>query len=223
MVLGLLSGCKNSAEPEPPPRDACEMGQEAIEAQDFERARRCFTRAIRENPNDPHGYTGRADANRLLGEVDEAIADCNKAIELDQKFGPAYFYRGLAYFTKHDHDRAVDDYTRAAERMPKQATIYYNRAMVYLARKKEGDGDRALADFGKAIEVDPKYADAYANRGIHYHNRREYEKAIAEFNKVIELTPEEKRGYLLRANAYRMQGEHKKAIEDEVKAAGLRR
>ena len=53
------------------------------------------------------------------GELDKAIADFSKAIEIDPKSAIAYNNRGWAYEGKKDYDRAIADYSKAIEIDPK--------------------------------------------------------------------------------------------------------
>jgi tetratricopeptide (TPR) repeat protein len=57
---------------------------------------------------------------------------------------------------------AVDDFSEAIRRNPRDPIAYDNRGMAYYAK---GDLDRAIADFNEAIRLDPKDAVAYNNRG----------------------------------------------------------
>ena len=49
------------------------------------------------------------------GDYDRAIADYNKALELDPKDATAYNNRGYAYRQKGDYDKAIADYDKALE------------------------------------------------------------------------------------------------------------
>ena len=49
------------------------------------------------------------------GDYDRAIADYDKAIELNPKLAPAYNDRGNVYSAKGDYDRAIADFDKAIE------------------------------------------------------------------------------------------------------------
>jgi len=49
------------------------------------------------------------------GRYVEAIAEFNKAIELDPKFAQAYYYRGNAHSWQGDYDKAIADYDKVIE------------------------------------------------------------------------------------------------------------
>ena len=66
-------------------------------------------------------YTNRGEAYASKKELDLAIADYTKAIEINPKYARAYDGRGVAYTSKGDYPRAVADVTRAVELAPKKA------------------------------------------------------------------------------------------------------
>jgi tetratricopeptide (TPR) repeat protein len=151
-------------------------------------------------------------------DYDRAIADSNKAIEIDPKFAPAYHGRGGIYWAKGEYDSAIADYTKAIEINPKAAYAYGGRGFAYASK---GDYDRAIADATKAIEIDPKEPNAYASRCKAYRSKGDNERAIADCNKLIELYPKEANGYSDRGNAYRGTGEYDRSIADLTRAIEL--
>jgi tetratricopeptide (TPR) repeat protein len=54
-------------------------------------------------------YGTRADAKRMQGDCDGAIADANEAIRLDPESAFNYATRGCAYTEKGDYSRAIAD------------------------------------------------------------------------------------------------------------------
>ena len=97
------------------------------------------------------------------GQWDKAIAEYNKAIELNPEYSKAYNNRGLAYADKGQYDQAISDYTKAIELSPKLAEAYYNRGIAY---RHKGHYDQAISDYTKAIELNPEYAEAYIQSGV---------------------------------------------------------
>ena len=84
------------------------------------------------------------------GRYDEAIEECNKAIELDPNYALAYFNRGAAYINKGQYDLAIADCNKAIELDPNNAKAYANRAYAY---KLQGKKAEAIADFEKFITL----------------------------------------------------------------------
>src|SRR6516164_5453076 len=74
-------------------------------------------------------YFNRGIVEKANGDLDGAIADCNRAIELDPKDPMARKYRGVAKKEKGDLDGAIADYNRAIELGPKFAAAYFHRGI----------------------------------------------------------------------------------------------
>ena len=73
------------------------------------------------HPNDATAYHNRAVAYGLAGDIDNAIADYTKVIEIAPSNASAYDNRGRAYASKGDYTHAVEDQTKAQELLAKAA------------------------------------------------------------------------------------------------------
>jgi len=49
------------------------------------------------------------------GQYDLAIADCNKALEINPKCAYAYYNRGIAYYFKKEYDKSWENVKKAQE------------------------------------------------------------------------------------------------------------
>ena len=88
-------------------------------------------------------YNKRGAAKQIKGDLDSAIADYTRALELNSKSATAYYNRGLAKQAKGDLDGAIVDYTRALQLNPKDVEAYNVRGVVEHAK---GQNDKAIAD-----------------------------------------------------------------------------
>ncbi len=86
------------------------------------------------------------------GKYDDAIADYDKAIEINPNVAIAYTNRGLAYGRKGEVDRAIADYTKAIAIDPNFVLAYALRGGAY---KHKGDKEQAIVDYRKALEINP--------------------------------------------------------------------
>jgi len=136
------------------------------------------------------------------GRYDEAIAEYNKAIEIDQNFTNAYINRGYDYLKKKQYDPAITDYTKAIELDPEYAKSYNGRGTAYMYIKRFNS---AVLDFNKAIELDPNLTGAYTGRdysteiltqasehnlkGVTLADTGKYSEAFTSFSKAIEVYP----------------------------------
>ena len=128
---------------------------------------------------DAEAYYNRGIAKRAKGDLDGAIADYTKAIELKPDYAVAYSNRGAAKQAKGDLDGAIADFTKAIELKPDYPHAYVNRG---IAKRAKGDSDGAIADCTKAIELKPDYAEAYSNRGGAKRAKGDLDGAIADLH-----------------------------------------
>ncbi len=126
-------------------------------------------------PSTADAYEIRADDKQTKGDLDGAIADYTKAIELKPDLVEVYYNRGLAKQTKGDLDGAIADYTKAIELGPDLVSPYFNRGR---AKQAKGDLSGAIADYTKAIELKPDQTDL----ATLYTNRSSAKRAIGDID-----------------------------------------
>ena len=77
-----------------------------------------------------HTYKLRGHVKSKLGDYQGAIADYNKAIELDPKDATTYKLRGHEKSKLGDYQGEIADYNKAIELDPKDAEAYKLRGLV---------------------------------------------------------------------------------------------
>jgi tetratricopeptide (TPR) repeat protein len=118
-----------------------------------------------------------------------ALAEYNRAIQLNPNYAIAYYHRGFLKENKlGDSQGAVADYNRAIQLNPNDAIAHYNRGS--LKEYKLGNSQGALADFNRAIQLNPNLAFAYINRGsLKEYKLGDSQGALADYNRAIQLNP----------------------------------
>jgi tetratricopeptide (TPR) repeat protein len=106
-------------------------------------------------------YNDRGVEYANKNDRDRAIADYEKAIQLNPGYSDAFSNRGDAWRVKGDFTRALADLDQAIRLNPKNANPYYNRGLVREAKK---DLEGALSDFKKFTELAP--SDPDGPRGV---------------------------------------------------------
>ena len=130
------------------------------------RAIRGCTEIIQQGRMNAHGlatiYFNRGLARQANGDLDQAIADFDRAITLNPKHAFAYNNRGNSYLAKGDLDRALADHELAVTLLPTHPLPYYSRGS---SRRKRGDKEQAIADFRMALSLHPstKHRQAIAD------------------------------------------------------------
>src|SRR6266498_1249436 len=121
------------------------------------------------------------------GDLDGAISDFNRAIELNPKDDAPYYNRPQAKRLKKDAAGAIADYTRAIELGSTNPAAFNNRGN---ARAENNDRDGAIADYTHAIELKPDYARAYYNRAVTKQAKGDATGAKADFKTAAKLDPD---------------------------------
>ena len=95
-------------------------------------------------------YCNRGVSYFEKGQYDKAIADYNKAIEIDPKDARAYNNRGIAYGKKGQYDLSIADFNKVIEINPSDAEAYINRGHTHM---KSGNKEKACSDWKRACEL----------------------------------------------------------------------
>jgi tetratricopeptide (TPR) repeat protein len=99
------------------------------------------------------------DQNAMIkAELEAAVADFSKVVDLKADFVQAYIMRGMAYGQMKLSAAAVADFTHAIGLDPKNGYAYYGRGREYWAT---GDYLKAKEDYDKAVELDPQWKDNF--------------------------------------------------------------
>ena len=132
-------------------------------------------------------HTNRGMAYTFKGDTDKALADFNKAVELDPTYAVALIDRGTAYDNKGDHAHAVVDFDAALKLDPKSADALTGRCA---ARAEAGnDLQQALADCEQSLQIRGKDAGALNSRGFAYLRLGRFDEAIADYNAALKSNP----------------------------------
>lgn len=168
--------------------------------------------AVHRGEAETHLERGRALITQ--GQLEQAIAEFDRAIELDPDDVEVYATRGFAYIALGQFERGIADYDTAIELESENPILYNDRGFAYA---ELGKYERAVADYDKAIELDPDYDNvdyAYNNRGFAYGSLGKYEQAFSDFERAIALNPDNAWVYYNRALIHIDMGQSTNAIPD---------
>ncbi|MEO6789102.1 MAG: tetratricopeptide repeat protein, partial [Chthoniobacteraceae bacterium] len=152
-----------------------------------------------------------ADATAAKGDNDGALADFNRAIDIDPKLADAWHDRGAVRSQKGDLEGAIADLSRAVEIDPKNAKTLYERGML---RKAHGEIEGAVADFSRVIELNPKNDSPYLGRAAAKSGLNDLDGAIADYGRALELNPKLARAHFSRGVAHYRQQHWQEAVAD---------
>jgi tetratricopeptide (TPR) repeat protein len=96
-------------------------------------------------------YNNRGWAYLEIGQLDKALTDLNKAIEIAPNFGKAFANRGSYYMKLKDYSHAIADFTAAAQ-FTTTRWLLERRAE---AKRLSGDETGAEEDLKQANDLPP--------------------------------------------------------------------
>ncbi len=163
-------------------------------------------------------YINRGNSYGRKSEFSQAMADYDKAIELNPKAADAYSGRAAIFSDRGEYDRAITDFDKAIALRPKYASIYSGRAAAYAAR---GDYDSAIADYDKALKLDSKSVRTHYGRGLAFAGKGDDDSAIAAYKMAIGLDPKRAIGSNELGAAYIRKGDLDSAIAAFDKAINV--
>lgn len=105
-------------------------------------------------------YENRGSSLLVNGSVNDALADFNKAIELNASAITALLGRGKIYFDRKSYTVAIADYSKVLEAEPNNAVAFARRGKT---QDVLGNLELASADLKKAVELDPANAAVKAD------------------------------------------------------------
>jgi tetratricopeptide (TPR) repeat protein len=167
------------------------------------------------NPNCWVGYNNLGAALFPKGQVDEAIEQYRKALEINPNWWVPYNNLGTALLQKGQLDEAVAQYQKALEINPNCDEVHVNLGNALF---QKGRVDEAITKYRRALEISPNYAEAHNKLGSALEQKGRADEAIAEFQKALEISPNLAGLQYNLGNALSHKGQVDEAIEQYKKA-----
>ncbi len=115
----------------------------------------------------------------------EAMAQCNEVIKLNDKNTEAYMVRAMIYKKALDFPNAINDMSKNIMIDPTNAEFYMQRGILY---QEFNQHTNAIGDFSKYITMKPDSANAYFRRARSYEEVLSYDKAMEDYTKITSLS-----------------------------------
>ncbi len=162
-------------------------------------------------------YANRCIHHKTKGNIDAAMSDCKRAVELNPRSSHAFVSRGNVYLEKGMDDLAFADYSSAIGADPNDGVAYSNRGLVWDRRKNP---ELALADYSKGISLAPKNGYLYLTRARAHLRERRYDEARRDVDKAFSLDLKNEEAYYLRGRLHYVAERYTQAIADFENAHG---
>jgi tetratricopeptide (TPR) repeat protein len=127
--------------------------------------------------------------NALLkeGNVDEAIVQYQKALQINPDYAKAHYNLGCALFQKGNVDEAIEHFQRALQINPDSMEAHYNLSCALL---QKGNVDEAIVQYQKALQIEPDDEESHINLGNALIQKGNVDKAIVHYQKALQIEPD---------------------------------
>jgi len=135
-----------------------------------------FTRAIAMYAQMPNAYLERGNANRMMGEMDAALADFQAAADLNPVLPEAQSGEALIYIERHDIPHALEHLNKSISLHP-TVDAFFQRGQIL---ESQGEHAKAIADYDRAIAEERDSPYIYRARALAKANLGDQEGAHAD-------------------------------------------
>jgi len=142
--------------------------------------------ALAKNPNSWVGHNNLGFALIKKGQIEEAMAQYQKALEINPNYTDAHNNLGNALFRNGQLGEAMAQYEKGLEINPNQAAGHYDLGLVFY---QKGQLAEAIAQYQKACEITPNFAGARLNLGNALLQNGQLGEAIEQYQMAIKIDP----------------------------------
>ena len=167
--------------------------------------------AIAANPQLAPPYQVRGSAYFHVGNCPAALADEEKAIQLDPEDALAWAYHGVIEVCLGNEARSYPDYQKALSIDPSIAFVHHNLGVNYYDQHNYG---KALEEYSLAVAMDPTRSQSWSGMSEALDQLGRFDECISDATKALEAYSQEWLAYSDRASCELDQGKFSEAIKD---------
>lgn len=158
----------------------------AYEAGQLDSALARVERFMATGPASAKAFKLRGDIRQRQHRHDEALADYDRAEEIDNTDPRLYVSRSALQISRGNAKGGLRDADKALDRDPLDADAWYNRAW---ALYQGNDLDAALKSVRKALGVEPRFPEALYLSGVIKGAQYNEKEGVEEINQALALNP----------------------------------
>ena len=144
---------------------------------------------IAKDPNSWMAYNNLGIVQVEKGDLDDAIAKYQRALELHPDYPEALYNLGRALLQRDKPDDAIQLCEQALRLQPNDPDAHVILGNAFMAQR---DVDRAIHHYRQALAVRPDDSNAHYNLGVALEQKGEREQAAREFEKAGDVKPDRK-------------------------------
>lgn len=145
---------------------------------------------------DAEAHNNQGVVYHVQGQVDLAVSEYKKALNINPDLADAHSNLGVAYYAQGNTEQAIKEFKEALKIDHGLAQTHYNLGVAF---KATGYLGWAIAEFKDALDTDPNDAATNFSIGEAYQNQGEHQKALEFYERYIKLAPGDDACYMRRA------------------------
>lgn len=162
-----------------------------------------WTFTLSRNPDSWLAHNNLGNAFIKKGEIDGAIAEFEKALQVNANYAKSHNNLGYSLLQKGRVDDAIEEYEKAVKIDPDFADAYGN---IGVALAQKGQIDEAIVEYQKALSVNPSFVEVMSNLGLALAKKNRWDEAIVQWQKAVEINPDYAQGHTNLGVAFMQKG-----------------
>ncbi|MDP6794350.1 MAG: tetratricopeptide repeat protein [Verrucomicrobiota bacterium] len=161
-------------------------------------------------------------AYKAKGEIDKAVAEYRRALELVPDYAEAHNNLGNLLKDQKKYDEAIHHFEASIKVFPDNPSTHNNLGTVHAMK---GNVNKAAVYFAKAVSLKPTYVDARQNLGAAYMQQGRLDAAEKELGEAVKMAmggmayEEQRLAAAQAALAKANTPEEQNVVRDEISAA----
>jgi eukaryotic-like serine/threonine-protein kinase len=177
-----------------------------------------------ETRREPGRFTAHhnlASALHDRGQLDEAIAECRTALQLNPDSADAHLNLGAILFNaRHDYEGAIAEFREAIRLEPGNPATHRNLGNALFA---QGKADEAISEYRTALRLNPDFTEAHFGLAAMLSSaRHDYEGAASEYRAAVRFEPDNASAHYSLGATLALQGKWDDAIDEYREAIRLK-
>ncbi|MBT3302771.1 MAG: tetratricopeptide repeat protein [Bacteroidetes bacterium] len=152
-----------------------------------------FTEQILKNPDNDDLYYKRAKVYLKNEKVMLAIADMEKAVELESEIVEYQNFLGDIYFQVTNVQGAIDAYLASTALNPSHEYAFLQLGKIYLYR---AEPKIAIGYLNEALKINKYNPEIFSNKALYYLQMNDTVRAISNLKTAVDVDPDYLNGYI---------------------------
>jgi len=177
-----------------------ELGKLLIKTEDYNEARKLFTKLTSVEKDNPEYYYYLGEAFRKLDQEASSLVAFKNAVKKDSTHLRSLFQLGKYFVVKQEKNEALRYIDKGLEFYPEDVAMINLKALVLF---NDNTYEKAIPWFEKVLELGETKEYVYEKLAYCYYKQWDFEKAKANYRKMLEIDDNNSDTYFKLAEAYR--------------------